>query len=72
MRSHVDRTMNSAVGSVAKEWRQLAGIAVQIRENPRVNPEWAHEKLKLFTGIYKRLLTDPIEEVKEQARYKER
>ena len=71
MRSHVDRTMDSAVGSVYKEWRQLAGIAVQIRENPRVNSDWAQEKLKLFTGIYKRLLTDPIEEVKEQARYKE-
>lgn len=67
MRDHTDHTADDAIGRAHKEWRRMAAVAVKIRQN-RCNPEWADEQLKSFTGIYKRLLTDPIEEVQMQAR----
>ena len=64
---HKDHTLDWAVGRVDKEWKQMAEIAVRIREG-YCNPEWAEKQSKRFTGIFKRLMTDPIDEVKEEAR----
>ena len=65
-RDHKDPTQDNALGSVDKEWRQMAKLALVIRAG-RCNPTWAEEKAKTFTGIYKRLLDDPIDEVQREA-----
>ena len=67
MKDRRDRTADIAIGSVNKEWREMSRIAVIIREG-RCNPLWAEEQSTRFTGIFKRLLTDPIDELKKQAR----
>ena len=64
---HSDKTADSAIGSVTKEWKQMAAIAIKIREG-RCNPVWADEHIPMFTGIFKRLLEDPIDEVRIQAK----
>ncbi len=67
MRDHKDKTANVAVSYVDKEWRYMASLALQIRGG-HCNPSWADEHEKLFTGIFRRLLSDPIEEVQKYAR----
>lgn len=67
MKAYRDPTEFLAIGNVNKEWRQMAKLALQIREGRR-NPAWVQEKEKQFTGIYKRLLTDPIDKVYKEAR----
>ena len=61
-----DPTNDSAIGSVDKEWIQMAKLAVRIREG-HCNPLWAEKQSKVFTGIFRRLMEDPIEEVKHEA-----
>lgn len=67
MRDHKDHTAEIAIGAVDKEWREMVRLAIKIREG-RCNPVWADEQEEKFTGIYKRLLTDPIEELINEAR----
>ena len=45
----------------------MADLAVRIRES-NASPEWKDTQRTRYTGIYARLLTDPIEEVKELAK----
>ncbi len=55
-----DPTADRAIGSVNREWNRMVALAVKIRQNPRyLTPEVQRE----FTGIYRRLLTDPLEEL---------
>ena len=63
MRAYHNPVMDEAAGAVEKEWRHMARLAVLIREK-RCNPIWAEQQEKKFTGIFKRLLEDPIEEIK--------
>ena len=65
-KGYKDPTLDNAIGSVDKEWRQMASLAVTIREG-KCNPSWAEEQSKRFTGIFRRLLNDPISEVRKQA-----
>ena len=67
MRDHKDKTAETAIGDVNKEWRYMAKLALELRGG-HCNPVWANEQEKLFTGIFKRLLTDPIEEVQKQTK----
>ena len=67
MRSYRNRTFDEAFGNVNREWKQMASLAVKLRTQTRLNPIVVEEKEKLFTGIYKRLLTDPIDEVQQEA-----
>ena len=58
--SHSDPTANRAIGAVNREWSRMLSLAVRVRQNPRLlTPEVERE----FTGIYRRLLTDPLEEL---------
>ena len=61
-------TQEKAVGSVNHEWKQMAKLALRIRTTGFANPTWIEEQKKKFTGIFKRLLTDPIEEVQRETR----
>ena len=67
MRDHKDKTAEIAIGAADKEWRQMASLALRIREG-RCNPAWADEQSTKFIGIYRRLLSDPVDEVKKEAR----
>lgn len=69
MRDHQDKTFDRAFGHVDREWRKMAAKAIYIREG-RFSPQWTEEHLKEFTGIFKRLLTDPIDSVREEAGWK--
>lgn len=65
MKKYKDYTMDNAVAAVDKEWRMMAGLAVIIRTS---NTAKSREMSSRFKGIYKRLLEDPIDEVKLQAK----
>lgn len=69
MRDHADHTYDRATGNVDKEWKRMAAKAIYIREG-RFSPQWSEEHIKEFTGIFKRLLTDPIESVRKEAGWK--
>lgn len=63
---YIDHTCEKALGSAEREWRRMARLALTLRErNP--DPAWAEEQESKFTGIFHRLLTDPIDEVKTEA-----
>ena len=66
MRGYKDNTSEKAVGSADKEFRQMARLALTLREKHR-NPAWEEEQTAKFTGIFRRLLTDPIDELKQIA-----
>ena len=62
MRAYKDATASTAVKRTFKEWKRMAQLALWIREgNGNIEDE---EK---FTGIFKRLLDDPIDEVRKAA-----
>lgn len=65
-RPYSDHTAELAIGSADKEWKAMARIAVRIRER-NCTPEYAEENEPRFIGIFSRLLTDPIEQVKREA-----
>lgn len=66
MRGYRDSTANIAVGQTMHELKYMAALAVRIRESS-ADPTWKEDQSKKFTGIYARLLTDPIDYVKNLA-----
>lgn len=60
-------TAETATGKAAKEWREMARLALKIRSNT-VSPKWAAQQEARFIGIYRRLLEDPLFEVEKEAR----
>jgi len=65
-RPYSDHTPQIAIGNAEKEWRQMARLALVIREG-KCPPTWAAEQEPKFIGIFKRLLEDPIDYVEQQA-----
>lgn len=60
MNNHSDPTANQAIGAVNREWSRMLSLAIRIRQHPQLlTPEAEQE----FTGIYRRLLTDPLDEL---------
>lgn len=57
---HSDPTANQAISSVNREWNRTAKLAIKIRES---NDYEAELESRRFTGIFKRLLTDPLEKL---------
>ena len=66
MYAHADPTSSRAIGSVDKEWRQKARLAYRLRTDPRMAGQIGDFR-RLFTGIFSRLLTDPLEELEKEA-----
>ena len=60
MRPYNDYTMTRAMGSVYSEWKYMVRLAIKLREGKIKSSEISKLK-QTFTGIYKRLLDDPIE-----------
>ena len=55
--AYPDPTANQAIYNVSVEWNRMRKLALQLRLNgEEPDPE-------LFTGIFRRLLTDPLEEL---------
>ena len=61
MAMHGDPTGNRATGSVQREWIGMAVLAIRIRRSE--DSAWAAQQARRFTGIFRRLLTDPEAEV---------
>ena len=57
MRNHADPTAERALGAVQREWNRMEALAQRIRLDPW--SDWAMREKRRFTGIYRRLLTDP-------------
>jgi len=55
--AYPDPTANHAIYNVSVEWNRMRRLAIRLRLNgEEPSPE-------LFTGIFRRLLTDPLEEL---------
>ena len=62
--NHRDPTAERAIGTVNREWNRMVRLAIRVRQNPQYQtPEVEQE----FTGIYRRLLTDPLDELLKEA-----
>ena len=66
MGAYKDKTMDHAFSNLNREWKYMVRLAIKIREG-RYCFKQEIEYRNLFTGIYKRLLEDPLAEL-----YKER
>ena len=62
--NHRDPTADMAIGNVNREWSRMMKLAVRIRLNPQYQTP---EALREFSGIYRRLLTDPLDELLKEA-----
>ena len=58
MAIHSDPTANAAIGAVGREWKRMVWMAIVLR---RTNREPSERERGLFTGIYSRLLIEPID-----------
>ncbi len=58
MENHRDPTANAAVGEANREWRRMVKFAISLRKD---NREITPEIRKQFTGIYERLLSEPVD-----------
>lgn len=67
MRDHTDYVADRAILNADREWREMASTALKIRKN-RCTAEYAEREEQKFTGIFRRLMTDPIEEVEKSSR----
>ena len=63
MAIHSDPTANAAIGAVNREMRQMVGRAISIR---KTNRSLTPEEKRLFTGIYRQLLTESPEELERR------
>ncbi len=68
MYSHPDPTANRAISSAEKEWRTMARRAYRYRTDPQWNAKKTEWRCA-FTGIYNRLLTEPLERLREICGY---
>lgn len=62
MYSHPDPTAYRAIGAAEKEWLAMAKLAYRYRTNPGSTSSIL-EPHRIFTGIFRRLLTDPLEDL---------
>ncbi len=69
MSTHSDPTANHAIGAADREWLSMARKAYRYRTDPRF-AEKSPNLQREFTGIFRRLLTDPLEELRETCRFK--
>ena len=59
-----DPTADRAIGAAGREWRRMTLVAYRYRTDPRFM--WRVDNPRqLFSGVYHRLLTDPLVELEE-------
>lgn len=64
-RAYNDPTYINAAGRVDKEIKIMTRLAINIQEG-RGSPSYLDEMRKKFTGIYARLLEEPVEELRKR------
>lgn len=65
MYTHSDPTASRAVGAAEREWRRMAALAYRCRTDPRA-ADRIPDLRRVFSGIFSRLLTDPLEELEKE------
>lgn len=63
--NYSDPTANSAIGSVNREWEHMICLAYHIRTDSQVTGQ-IHDPQTVFSGIYRRLLSDPIKDLEKE------
>ena len=64
MYKHSDPTADRAIGAAGREWRRMTRLAYRYRTDPRF--AWKiDDPRRLFSGIFHRLLTDPLEDLEK-------
>ena len=66
MATHSDPTASRAIGAAEKEWRRMTVLAYRLRTDPKAAAKVQNPR-SMFTGIFSRLLTDPLEELEKAA-----
>ena len=64
MYTHSDPTASRAIGAAEREWKQKTVLAYRYRTDPGA-AERIGDPRRIFTGIFSRLLTDPLEELEK-------
>lgn len=64
MYTHSDPTAAQAIGAAEREWKRMAGLAYRYRTSQKT-AERIGNPYRVFTGVFRRLLTDPLEELEE-------
>lgn len=62
MYTHSDPTASRAIGAAEKEWKRMAVLAYRFRTEPGF-ADRLRDPRQLFTGVFSRLLTDPLDEL---------
>ena len=62
MYTHSDPTASRAIGAAEREWRRMTVLAYRYRTDPGAAKQIGDPQ-RIFTGIFGRLLTDPLEEL---------
>ena len=64
MYTHSDPTANRAIGAAEREWKRMVRLAFRFRTDPKAAGRFGDPR-QIFTGIFSRLLTDPLEELEK-------
>lgn len=64
MYTHSDPTANRAIGAAEREWMRKTALAYRYRTDPGIANRIGDPR-RIFTGIFSRLLTDPLEELEK-------
>ncbi len=71
MYTHSDPTANRAIGAAEREWKRKTVLAYRYRTDLGAAKRIGDSR-RIFTGIFSRLLTDPLEELEKALSDKER
>ena len=64
MYTHSDPTANRAIGAAEREWKRMTVLAYRYRTDPGT-AERIGDSQRIFTGIFSRLLSEPLEELEK-------
>ena len=64
MYTHSDPTANRAIGAAEREWKRMTALAYRYRTDPGTAKRIGDPQ-RVFTGIFSRLLIDPLEELEK-------
>ena len=61
-----DPTADRAIGAAEREWRKIVILAYRYRTDTKTAQQIRNPR-QVFNGVFSRLLTEPLEELKELA-----
>ena len=60
-----DPTAARAIGAADRELRRMTRLAYRYRTEPAFASRFRDDPARIFTGLFSRLLTDPLDELRE-------